>query len=226
MSTDIAPWVSRPISPTPHAVAPVAVKHTTYVRWIKPTLDRAGALLLLVVLSPLFLVISACILVTIGRPIIFRQERVGLGGKVFQVRKFRTMKADRRALALPVGGQERRRYHKSEADPRHTGLGRTLRRFSLDELPQLVNVLVGDMSLVGPRPELTSVVRTYRPAQHRRHAVRPGITGTWQVSARGAGPMHEFTHLDLSYVDQVSLLTDVRLLARTIPAAIVQRLGA
>ena len=210
--------VRRPAWP---AVAP---KQTTYVRVVKPWIDRLIAAVLLVVLAPLFALIAVVLASTLGRPIFFTQDRVGLGGTVFRVRKFRTMRPDRRAALIPYP-DDRRQTHKSEADPRHTALGRFLRRTSLDELPQLVNVLKGEMSLVGPRPELTTIVATYDTWQHNRHAVRPGITGIWQVTARGDGPMEDFTHLDLAYVDQVSLGTDLRLLARTLPAALVRRGG-
>jgi lipopolysaccharide/colanic/teichoic acid biosynthesis glycosyltransferase len=120
---------------------------------------------------------------------------------------------DRRA---PSG---RRRTHKTDADPRHTRLGRFLRRTSLDELPQLVNVLRGELSLVGPRPELPEVVDRYEPWQHARHGVRPGITGLWQVTDRSSGePMHLHVRRDLEYIERVSVSTDLLILLLTIPA--------
>lgn len=206
-------------------VAWVPIKRTPYIRWVKPALDRALALVLLVLLSPLMATVAVVVVVSLGRPVIFRQERVGLGGRVFLLRKFRTMAPDRRARRLPIERPDRRGYHKSANDPRHTSVGRFLRRTSLDELPQLINVLLGDMSLVGPRPELTSVVGNYADWQHRRHAVRPGITGPWQVKARGDGPMHEFTFLDVAYVEEVGLANDLLLLCQTVPAALGRRSG-
>jgi lipopolysaccharide/colanic/teichoic acid biosynthesis glycosyltransferase len=100
-------------------------------------------------------------------------------------------------------------------DPRHTELGRFLRKWSLDEIPQFWNLALGHMSLIGPRPELPSIVERYEPWQHRRHEVKPGLTGLWQVSARGDVPMHEATHIDVAYVDDVSLVRDVKIVART-----------
>jgi lipopolysaccharide/colanic/teichoic acid biosynthesis glycosyltransferase len=118
-------------------------------------------------------------------------------------------------------GTDRRLTHKSEADPRHTRLGRVLRRTSLDELPQLVNVLRGELSLVGPRPELPEVVARYESWQHARHAVRPGITGLWQVTDRGTGEaMHLFVSRDLEYLDRISARTDIGILLRTVPAVL------
>jgi lipopolysaccharide/colanic/teichoic acid biosynthesis glycosyltransferase len=117
-------------------------------------------------------------------------------------------------------GPDRRVTHKTTEDPRHTPLGRVLRRFSLDELPQLWNVLRGEMSVVGPRPELPLVVDRYHQWQHLRHLVKPGITGLWQVSERGDLAMHECVETDIEYVRRVSLLTDITIIARTIPAAV------
>ena len=189
-----------------------------YVRWGKGLLDRTLGLVALVLLLPVLLVVAAAVLVRTGRPVLFRQERVGRDGRPFTILKFRTMGPDRRREQRPIAHPERRGYHKSDDDPRHTPLGRRLRRYSLDEFPQLVNVLRGEMSLVGPRPELPAVVRTYRERDHVRHAVRPGLTGPWQTSARDDRPMHEFLHLDLDYVARVSLRHDLALLLRTVPA--------
>ena len=132
----------------------------------------------------------------------------GAAARPFSVLKFRTMRpgpARRRAAVI----EDRRTTHKSERDPRHTGLGRQLRKWSLDELPQLWNVVRGDMSLVGPRPELVEVVERYEPWQRQRHLVRPGITGLWQVSTRGEGLMHLYTDVDLEYVATMSFRRDL-----------------
>ena len=125
----------------------------------------------------------------------------------------------------PFAGTDRRVTHKSDDDPRHTALGRLLRKTSLDEIPQFWNVALGQMSLVGPRPELVEVVARYQPWQHRRHEVKPGLTGPWQISQRGDVPMHEATDVDVAYVDDLSFRTDVMILLRTIPALLMRRSG-
>ena len=162
-------------------------------------------------LSPLILVIALGLLVTLRRPIIFRQIRVGRNGVPFVLWKFRTMRPDRRKTNLPTP-VERRVCHKSPDDPRHTRFGRALRCTRLDELPQLANVLKGDMSLVGPRPEMTEIVARYEPWQHDRHLVRPGLTGLWQVSVVDEGLMHEHTDIDIEYIQAMDLKTDLRIL--------------
>jgi lipopolysaccharide/colanic/teichoic acid biosynthesis glycosyltransferase len=121
--------------------------------------------------------------------------------------------------------EERRRTHKHPNDPRLTVLGRFLRKWSLDELPQLWNVVRGDMSIVGPRPELTEIVSGYEPWQHDRHRVKPGLTGLWQVRARGDGPMHERTDLDVNYAARVLFRTDFKILLLTVPTVLGRRTG-
>ncbi|MDQ3539479.1 MAG: sugar transferase, partial [Chloroflexota bacterium] len=174
-------------------------------RWI----DAIISLLALVVLSPLLVVIALVILHTMGAPVIFRQTRIGRDGQPFVVYKFRTMIPDRRRGPQQCGDVDRRKTHKSSWDPRVTLVGRILRRTSLDELPQLLNVVRGEMSLVGPRPELPEIVARYQPWQHRRHVVRPGLTGWWQVQGRSDRPMHENTELDLLYIQRLSPAFDL-----------------
>jgi lipopolysaccharide/colanic/teichoic acid biosynthesis glycosyltransferase len=147
--------------------------------------------------------------------VIYRQTRVGQGGSTFDVLKFRTMAPDRRLAQRPYEGLDRRRTHKSVQDPRHTKVGRLLREYSLDELPQLWNVVRGDLSLVGPRPELVAIVERYESWQHLRHTVKPGLTGLWQVTERGNGLMHEHTNVDLQYLRSVSFLVDAKILLLT-----------
>ena len=197
---------------------------TGYVRYVKPVVDRVGGLVLLVLALPVLLVVAVLVRVSLGPGVVFSQDRVGQGGTVFQIYKFRTMRPSRRREHQPFDGEDRRRTHKHPEDPRLSAVGRILRRLSLDELPQLFNVVKGDMSLVGPRPELVMIVAGYEPWQHRRHSVKPGLTGLWQVSARER-PMHEATDVDLEYVDAISFLTDVRILLRTIPAALGRKKG-
>jgi len=196
-----------------------------YPRMGKPLLDRAIALAALLVAAVPMLLIAATVAISLGRPVLFRQRRVGRDGRVFEILKFRTMRPCRRSSRVDVL-HERRRTHKSDRDPRHTRIGRFMRQYSLDELPQLFNVLRGEMSIVGPRPELEEVVEGYPVLLHQRHAVKPGLTGLWQVSARGSGPMHENGQWDLAYLDRVSLGTDLRILARTPRAVLGEHTGS
>jgi lipopolysaccharide/colanic/teichoic acid biosynthesis glycosyltransferase len=189
-----------------------------YVDRIKPLIDITVALVVLVLLSPLLLAIALAVCLESSDPCIFVQRRVGKDGHLFPMYKFRTMIDDRRKGRASYSGPERRRTHKSSRDPRVTRVGRLLRKTSLDELPQLFNVLRGEMSLVGPRPELPSIVDRYEPWQHERHLVRPGLTGWWQVSERGKQPMHEHTQFDIEYVRRVSFRLDLEIVVRTVPA--------
>jgi lipopolysaccharide/colanic/teichoic acid biosynthesis glycosyltransferase len=195
-----------------------------YERYVKPALDRLIAALLLILLAPVLLVTAVAIWFTLGSPVMFRQIRVGRGGREFGMLKFRTMRPDRRRWQCPnYRGPERRVTHKSANDPRHTALGRKLRKSSIDELPQLFNVLRGDMSLVGPRPELIDIVQHYRGWQHGRHAVKPGITGLWQVTERpNGGLMHECVELDLAYIERLSLRCDLSIVFKT-PFALLRK---
>ena len=153
---------------------------------------------------------------------------MGRGSEPITVLKFRTMHPCRRAVIggnEDYNGEDRRVSHKRADDPRLTRLGRLLRTFSIDELPQLVNVARGEMSLVGPRPELPHVVAGYEPWQLKRLVVRPGLTGYWQTKARNQGPMHTNTQYDCDYVDDLSLSTDVKILASTLPAILGEQRG-
>jgi lipopolysaccharide/colanic/teichoic acid biosynthesis glycosyltransferase len=198
---------------------------TRYETYLKPVLDRVGGVLLLLVTAPLTLAAAAVIRRTMGAPVILRQERVGKAGAVFTIYKFRTMQPDRRVRDLPGFGDERRQTHKHPNDPRLTPVGRFLRKWSLDELPQFWNVVRGEMSLVGPRPEMPKIVAGYEPWQHARHWVKPGITGLWQISERGERMMHECTETDLVYLDEISLKTDVKIMVLTPLAALGLKRG-
>lgn len=191
-----------------------------YERFVKPTIDRIVGIVLTIVTLPILAVVVPLIWWKMGRPAIFKQVRIGRYGREFTVFKLRTMQADRRTLAaVPFDGDDRRINHKSPDDPRHTALGRFLRKWSIDEIPQFWNVARGDMSLIGPRPELPSIVAGYEPWQHQRHEVRPGLTGLWQVSARDV-PMHEATDVDIEYVEYLSFSTDLQIAVRT-PGAVL-----
>jgi sugar transferase EpsL len=176
-----------------------------YSSWLKRAIDAVVAAVLLVFLSPLLLLLAAAVRIALGRPVLFRQPRPGLRGAPFEILKLRTMRDahDASGALLPD-------------DARLTGLGRFLRATSLDELPELWNVLRGDMSLVGPRPLLVEYLPRYSAEQRRRHEVRPGITGWAQVHGRNAVDWDERFRLDVWYVDHVSLALDLRIVLRTI----------
>jgi lipopolysaccharide/colanic/teichoic acid biosynthesis glycosyltransferase len=198
-----------------------------YERTVKPVLDFMVAAVLLLLFAPVLAAVALAVRLQLGKGVLFRQERVGLDGQPFTVYKFRTMRHDRRAADCSFAGTDRRQAHKCDDDPRHTSLGRLLRKLSLDELPQLVNVLRGEMSIVGPRPELVSVVAAYEPWQHRRHRVKPGLTGLWQVTTRGQGRlMKDDTQVDLDYVECISLRTDATILVKTVPVLVFGRTGS
>jgi lipopolysaccharide/colanic/teichoic acid biosynthesis glycosyltransferase len=198
---------------------------TAYERFVKPAIDKALALTLLVVLSPIMAVVAVLVKFSLGSPVLLRQKRVGRNGQVFELHKFRTMHADRRSeeVVVEFDGSDRRRTHKHPDDPRLTLVGRTLRKWSLDELPQLLDVLSGKLSIVGPRPELVGIVNKYEPWQHARHAVKPGLTGLWQVTARGEGEMHEHTDLDIEYIQNLSFRNDMNIMLRTLPAILAHK---
>ena len=193
----------------------------------KRLFDIAVAGLVSIVLAPIGLIVAAAIYFNNrSAPILFKQTRVGQWGKPFTMYKFRTMNPDRRGDYLgeeDFDGSERRLTHKTEKDPRHTGLGLLLRKSSLDELPQLINVLTGDMSLVGPRPEILSVAERHNIRSHARHMVRPGITGLWQISELRSELLHENVHIDLDYVSKVTFFEDMRILFATVGAVISSR---
>lgn len=174
---------------------------------LKRGFDLVAAIAGLVILSPLLLVIGLAVKLQDGGPIFYRAPRIGKDGRPFRLYKFRTMvvDADRRGPGITSNG-----------DTRVTPVGRWLRRTKLDELPQLINVVRGEMSLVGPRPELPVLVERYQPWQHQRFVVPQGITGWWQVNGRSDRPMHLHTEDDLYYVQNYSLLLDLQILLKTV----------
>jgi exopolysaccharide biosynthesis polyprenyl glycosylphosphotransferase len=187
---------------------------------IKRLLDIVIATASLIVLSPVLLILAALIWLQDGRPILFRQERVGLHGRPFSVAKFRTMvpDAEARLSELEEANEIQGHAFKVTDDPRLSRSGRWLRRTSLDELPQLWNVLRGEMSIVGPRPPLPREVIGYDIWHRRRLSMKPGITGLWQVAARRDPDFDRWVRLDLDYIDHWSLWLDLKIVARTIPA--------
>jgi len=189
---------------------------------VKRCFDVVVSLVLLLALAWLFLLIAAAVKLESGGPIFFSQVRIGRSERPFAMIKFRTMRPDRRRrnTGPPPLVIERRHRHKSPTDPRVTFVGRLLRRSCFDELPQLWNVLRGEMSLVGPRPELPEIVAGYARWQHVRHLVTPGITGWWQVNRDSRRLLHEATELDLEYIRNQSLGLDLLILIRTIGAVV------
>lgn len=187
---------------------------------IKRAMDFCGASLGLLLLAPLFLAVAIAIKISSPGPIFFRQERMGLHGEVFQVWKFRTMSANAAALQQVLESQNENKdgiLFKIKNDPRVTVIGRFLRRTSLDELPQLFNVLCGQMSLVGPRPLPLRDIAQFNPWHHIRHQVLPGITGLWQISGRSdLDCFDDAARLDLHYIDNWSLNLDLEILIETI----------
>lgn len=202
--------------------AGVCPERTFYASHGKRLFDVAVALFLILVLLPVMVGLVVLIRMQVGGPgLLFRQERIGLGGRPFTMLKFRTMLPDRRRRDEPFDGDDRRRCHKQDSDPRHTSLGRVLRRASLDELPQLFNVVRGEMSLVGPRPELAAVARANGLVGHARHDVRPGITGLWQISdLRRGADLVAGLELDEAYLAGLSLRADLRILFKTVAAVV------
>jgi lipopolysaccharide/colanic/teichoic acid biosynthesis glycosyltransferase len=200
---------------------------------IKRAIDVICAALLVVVLMPLLGVLALLVLMSSPGPVLFKQHRVGRDGKLFHFYKFRTMyygsdESVHRTYyqeliegrAAPMG-----RLYKYEADPRVTPIGRVLRRYSLDEFPQLWNVINGDMSLVGPRPPIPYEVQLYGSRELGRLSATPGITGLWQVSGRSTLSFQEMIDLDLAYIDRWSLGLDLKILVRT-PWAVINHTGA
>lgn len=226
----VAPALTDIAGPRIHStpVAGLPLIHVDYpeLTGVRQALKRASDLLVsafaLVLLAPAFLVISLVVRTTSSGAAFFRQERVGLHGKPFRMLKFRTMvvDAEERLSSLLDASEGNDVLFKMRNDPRITSVGRFLRRYSIDELPQLWNVLKGDMSLVGPRPPLANEVAAYEEWVHRRLLVKPGITGLWQVSGRSDLSWEDSVRLDLYYVENWSITTDLVILWRTIKAVL------
>jgi len=185
---------------------------------LKRVMDIVLATLTLLALSPLLLAIAIAVRLDSHGPVLYSSERIGKKGRVFKCLKFRTMVRDaesRRADVMHMNERDGILF-KITNDPRITRLGRFLRKYSLDELPQFINVLIGDMSIVGPRPPLASEVREYKLSHLRRLDVMPGITGLWQVQARQDPSFDNYISLDVTYVDNWSVWLDLKILARTV----------
>jgi exopolysaccharide biosynthesis polyprenyl glycosylphosphotransferase len=198
-----------------------------YDRVVKRFFDLVVSVLLLLVAWPVMLLVALAIKLDSAGPALFVQERIGENGQPFQMFKFRSMfvSAERVNSSAPAPGLSDVIVHKTPNDARVTRVGRFIRRTSLDELPQLFNVLRGEMSLVGPRPELPWLVESYETWQRRRFAVPPGITGWWQINGRSDRVMHMHTEDDLYYIQNYSPLLDLQILWRTI-GVVVRGRGA
>jgi exopolysaccharide biosynthesis polyprenyl glycosylphosphotransferase len=208
----------------------LTVEQPRFAGWqrvVKGTLDRVAAALAIVVLAPVLVGIAVAVKATSPGPVLYRQERVGVNGQAFTMLKFRSMVvgADRQVDGLRADNISDGLLFKMKVDPRVTPVGRLLRRLSLDELPQLFNVLGGSMSLVGPRPPLPGEVARYDTSVSRRLLVKPGLTGLWQISGRSDLPWEEAVRLDLRYVENWSLAMDTLILAKT-TRAVLSRSGA
>lgn len=223
-SGDLAALDERTVGATDSTADDCRSGTYTARRMIKSVFDIAAAALALIVLSPLLILIAVVIRLSSRGPALFMQPRVGRNGKVFRIIKFRTMyeNADwRLAESLDNHDLERGMLRKMALDPRVTPVGRLLRRFSLNELPQFINVLIGSMSIVGPRPPLPHEACRYGYTLRQRLRVKPGITGLWQVHGRGQLCWEEAVLLDLRYINEWSLRLDAEILWKTFGALTV-----
>jgi exopolysaccharide biosynthesis polyprenyl glycosylphosphotransferase len=190
---------------------------------LKRTFDIVASLIALLLLSPLFVIIATLVWIEDGGPIFFAQKRVGRFGREFKMYKIRSMCLNAEQLLKELLEQNQHAEgvtFKLKSDPRVTRIGKWLRKFSFDELPQFFNVFIGDMSLVGPRPPVPREVAMYSPAHRRRLAIKPGITCIWQISGRSEIDFSGQVRLDVAYIEQQSFWKDVEILLRTVPAVL------
>jgi exopolysaccharide biosynthesis polyprenyl glycosylphosphotransferase len=214
--TDLDGMPMLTVSATPRQPVALLVKRAS---------DLVGSATALIVLSPVFAIVSIFVKTTSRGSIFFTQERMGLNGRTFRLYKFRSMYADAESRRADLADRNEMSgpVFKIKDDPRITPVGKWMRRFSLDELPQFWNVLRGDMSLVGPRPPIPDEVKKYERWQRRRLSMKPGITCLWQVSGRNAVDFDDWMRLDLAYIDTWSLRLDVQILLRTVPVVLTAR---
>ncbi len=193
---------------------------------VKRIVDVGVSVIAMILLLPLYLLVPLCILIEDGFPVIYTQKRVGLNGREFRFYKYRTMVRNADALRdtlIEQAGAENDVTFKMKDDPRVLKCGRFLRRSSIDEIPQFVNVLIGDLSLVGPRPPLAEEVRQYTLAERKRLHVKPGLTCLWQIGGRADVPFDEQVGLDMQYIQSQSLWKDIIIMLKTIPAVLFGR---
>lgn len=200
----------------------MTIKPKPFQYAVKRLIDIVGSGIALLILSPLLVAVAVIIKVTSPGPVLFRQVRVGLHGAQFNLLKFRSMVINAEELREKLAAQNEQTgpVFKMVNDPRITRIGRFIRKYSIDELPQLINILRGDMTIVGPRPALPAEVAEYKTWQRRRLSVRPGLTCYWQVGGRNSIGFDEWMLLDLRYVDNWSLMVDARLILRTFPVVL------
>jgi exopolysaccharide biosynthesis polyprenyl glycosylphosphotransferase len=192
---------------------------------VKSLFDRVTSFLLLVVAAVPMLIVALVVKVTSPGPVLFKQDRIGRDGEAFRMLKFRSMDANAESRLHEAVGPDVQVFYKAKDDPRVTKFGKFMRRFSIDELPQLLNVLRGDMSLVGPRPQIAAEVAQYNDLAHRRLLVKPGMTGLWQVSGRSSLTPEQAIRLDAYYAENWSLGGDLMIIGKTV-TAVVGREGA
>jgi exopolysaccharide biosynthesis polyprenyl glycosylphosphotransferase len=198
---------------------------TGWQRYAKRAIDLVGSGFGLTLLSPLFFCAAIAIKMNSKGPVFFCQERIGKNGRKFNMIKFRTMFADaeKRLRGLLDKNEAQGAIFKMKKDPRITAVGRLIRRFSIDEFPQIINVFIGQMSLVGPRPPLERELAEYESWQLKRVDTVPGMTGLWQVSGRSDLPFSEMVRLDIEYIERWSLWLDIKILLKTIPTVLSGR---
>jgi exopolysaccharide biosynthesis polyprenyl glycosylphosphotransferase len=203
----------------------LSVRHRPLQWAVKRLFDIFASSVTLLVLTPLFVGVAVAIRLTSRGPILFRQLRVGQHGQLFHMLKFRSMIANAEELKakLMAHNEQSGPVFKMARDPRVTAVGRFIRKFSIDELPQLINVLRGEMSIVGPRPPVPAEVAKYEAWQRRRLSVRPGLTCVWQVSGRNETSFEEWMYLDMQYIDHWSLAHDFELILKTVPVVLSGR---
>ena len=188
-------------------------------KWIKRVFDILASLIALIVLSPVFLITALAIILEDGGPVFFTQQRAGKDMKSFKIYKFRSMYKNAESQFERMQSQNEQTGHafKIKNDPRITHVGRFIRRYSIDELPQLFNIIKGDMSIVGPRPILTSQMLECNAYEKQRLIVKPGLTCYWQVGGRANIKWDQWVELDLKYIEDMSIATDLKLILKTIP---------
>lgn len=203
----------------------MSTAHKPYQYAAKRLFDILASAVALVVLSPLLVLVALGIKLSSKGPVFFSQTRVGLHGVTFELLKFRSMVVNAEELkeTLQQVNEQDGPVFKMQNDPRITGIGAFIRKYSIDELPQLINILRGDMTIVGPRPAVPKEVVQYKAWQRRRLSVRPGLTCYWQVSGRNAIGFEEWMRLDLRYVDEFALMLDFSLILQTFPAVLAGR---